>query len=166
MISADKVSENRYTTRVIKADVKNLNFEDHLSWTLEILAANRPNSPNGLHLANHTLIHLASVQDPMATDERNNENALAARYRSPTGMKDFTHGLSAKCSPKATVSETTAYLSELRSGTKTMQENINKFLTEKMEEDKTREASTKSTKTKGQDEVEEENYGEEPAEED
>lgn len=137
-----------------------------LSWTLEIHAANRPNSFNCLHIANHALSHLGFVQDPMATGAGKSENMLTARYSSSTGTKDFTCGLSVKCSPKATVHETTAYLSELRSGTKTMQENVNKFLTEKMEEDKTQGPSTKSTKIEGQDEVEEENYGEEPAVED
>lgn len=63
------------------------------------------------------------------------------------------------------------YLNSLRLSTKQLQNDLNGFLTAKMEEDKA--AATKSTSSnphsqasKPQDEEEEENYGEEKVEED
>ena len=94
------------------------------------------------------------------------EKAITAQYSSLSGEEVFTLPLSAKCPPNPSTSEKTAYLSELRSSAKTLQENVNGFLTEKMEEDKAREAREKGAKTKTQDEIEEEQYGEEPVEED
>ena len=100
----------------------------------------------------------------MATNGAHSQEALAAQYSSPTGQKEFKHELTSRCPPNATVAEKTAYLSELRSSTKKLQESINTFLTEKMEEDKAQSAG-KGTR-KAQDEVEEENYGEEVVDED
>ena len=97
----------------------------------------------------------------MATNGQQQEVALTAQYSSPTGKKDFTLALSTKCSRNPGVAEKTAYLSELRSSTKKLQENINAFLTAKMEEDKAVAAGKNDSKLKAQDEMEEENYGEE-----
>ena len=95
-------------------------------------------------------------------------NQVTARYESPTGTKDFNLPLVSSRPFKPTVEEKTAYLSELRANTKQLQENINTFLTEKMAEDKAHESQAVSTasKSKGKmkDEIEEEKYGEEVAE--
>ncbi len=95
---------------------------------------------------------------------------LSAHYESPTGTKDFNLPLSAKCPPNPNVEEKTIYLSELRASTKKLQENVNAFLTQKMAEDKAHEANPDVTdsksKAKKRDDVEEENYGEEAAEDD
>ena len=92
--------------------------------------------------------------------------ALRAAYSSPSGKEGFAHQLSAKCPPNASTAERTAYLSELRASTKTLQKNVNAFLTQRMEEDQAREAREKGAKAKSHDEIEEEQYGEEPVEED
>jgi hypothetical protein len=89
-------------------------------------------------------------------------NAIVAKYTSPSETKDFTCPISAKCSTKPTVAERTANLNELRSNTKKLQNDINTFLTEKMAEDKASDTNGKKAK----DEVDEDNYGEEGAEDD
>ena len=94
------------------------------------------------------------------------ERVLRAGYSSPSGKQDFAHLLSAKCPPNASATQKTAYLSELRASTKKLQENINTFLTAKMEEDRARDALEKGAKVKTRDEIEEEQYGEEVVEED
>lgn len=65
------------------------------------------------------------------------------------------------------ISDKTIYLSELRSSAKTLQQEINIFLTQKMEDEKLRPvtnedgAQVKRTGQTTMDEAEEENYGEE-----
>lgn len=94
------------------------------------------------------------------------EKALRADYSSPSDKQEFSQQLSAKCPPNASTAQKTAYLSELRASTKKLQENINTFLTAKMEQDKARDAREKGAKAKTRDEIEEEQYGEEVVEED
>ena len=93
---------------------------------------------------------------------------VQAHYESPAGTKDFNLPLSTKSSSAPNVREKTAYLSELRASTKRLQENINAFLTEKMAEDKAREAKgdAQGSKTRApvKDDIEEEHYGEEALE--
>ncbi|RMZ82111.1 hypothetical protein DV737_g2210, partial [Chaetothyriales sp. CBS 132003] len=78
--------------------------------------------------------------------------------------------LRAKCSTKSPVEEQVAYLSELRANTKTLQAEINSFLTEKMAEDKARDGAgtnaNSTRETKAREDREEENYGEEAEEQD
>ena len=68
------------------------------------------------------------------------------------------------------VEDKTAYLSELRTSTKKLQEDINAFLTQKMEEDKLHAVTNggngqeKGAGKKTMDEVDEEKYGEEEVE--
>lgn len=86
---------------------------------------------------------------------------LRAEYKAPTGSKTFTHTL-----PSADVTSTTeksAYLSALRRLVVQTQEDINTFLTAKMEEDK---ALTSTPGMKADEKKAEENYGEEVVEED
>ncbi len=97
-------------------------------------------------------------------------SSLRATYYSHTGHKDFSHTLTAPPVRKdgaVDLQAKTKYLSELRASTKTLQQDINKFLTAKMEEDKQAIAQNdlkNTSKQKSKDELEEENYGEENAE--
>ncbi|OLN86196.1 hypothetical protein CCHL11_04195 [Colletotrichum chlorophyti] len=87
---------------------------------------------------------------------------LSATYNSPTNEPfKYTETLSAP--PSSSVSDKTAYLSALRKSINAAQENINKELTARMEEDKARDLSENgaASKTAVDDALEEENYGEE-----
>lgn len=80
-------------------------------------------------------------------------STLTAAYTSPTN----THSLSAPLPTASSSSSTTervAFLGNLQSSLKTLQSDINTFLTQKMADDKASDAK------------EEENYGEEVVEED
>lgn len=106
----------------------------------------------------------------MAAPESSGEKLqlLSATYNSPTNAPFFAvHKLSAPLSSKT--EDRTSYLSTLRKATSELQETINKELTQRMEEDKAREAAPSTgngTKAKGVDEAaEEDNYGEEVVEE-
>lgn len=111
------------------------------------------------------------------------KTSLRATYRSPTTSKTFTNPISAALpsspeSPTTAVKEKVNYLSELRSSTKQLQEDLNVFLTQKMEEDRASAAAAVagqkdavgaavgwekrgSSGEKSKEEVEEERYGEE-----
>lgn len=96
---------------------------------------------------------------------------LSASYNSPANAP-FTHTEKIPTPPSDRTSDRTAYLGALRKATATMQEQINKELTQRMEEDKAKEAEgingASKAKEKGVDESkEEDNYGEEvPEDED
>ncbi|KAJ9608622.1 hypothetical protein H2200_006393 [Cladophialophora chaetospira] len=96
---------------------------------------------------------------------------LSAIYESPSGRKDFAYAVSTPQAGHDGSIKTDAkskYLSELRASTKKLQEDVNKFLTEKMEEDKRaagQHGLNGASKEKFTDELEEEKYGEENAEE-
>lgn len=96
----------------------------------------------------------------MATvPETKSSSLLKADYTSPTSTKNFSHPL-----PSASVQSTqekTKYLSALRKSTIQLQEEINSFLTTKMEEDK---ALAASAGKRVDDKAEEDNYGEDGAE--
>ena len=97
---------------------------------------------------------------PAASDSSKPTTSLQATYKNPTSSETFTHSL-----PSAQTTSTkakTAYLSALRSSVVKLQEDVNGFLTSKMEEDKTLGASAGM---KADDKVEEDNYGEERVEE-
>lgn len=97
------------------------------------------------------------------------KTTLGASYASPTNAPfAVSHELEAPPSgtTNPTVPDKTKYLNELRKATATMQEQINKELTQRMEEDKAEEATKNGKPAKGVDEAkEEENYGEEVVEE-
>lgn len=114
--------------------------------------------------------------------------ALKASYTSPSTSQTFTHPLTAPLpNPNSTTAATAVrdkvtYLTELRTSTQRLQDDINDFLTRKMEEDKRagtigdtgvkedekkmkREGMGEAGKSKEEDleeleEEEEENYGE------
>ncbi|KAJ0125395.1 gon7 family protein [Diaporthe amygdali] len=102
----------------------------------------------------------------MATN--NQKLSLTGTYSSPSNAPfTTTHDLQAPASGTVnpTVADKTKYLSDLRKATAAMQDQINKELTQRMEEDKAREAG-KNGKVAADDAKEEENYGEEVQEED
>jgi len=97
---------------------------------------------------------------------------LSASYSSPSGEKIFIQAIQ---SPNPATRQTvdahakTAYLSELRSSTRRLQNDINVFLTHKMEEDKAQNGAATTQNGRGvhpKDDEEEENYGEERVEDD
>ncbi len=93
---------------------------------------------------------------------------LSATYQSPAN-EAFTHVQKIPAPPISKTTDRTAYLAALRKATSEMQEQINKDLTARMEEDKAREAGINgvSKKNGAVDEAkEEDNYGEEVPEED
>jgi hypothetical protein len=89
--------------------------------------------------------------------------ALSASYTSPTIPSSsplvFSSSLPALSSAPST-QERVAYLAELQSSLKSLQGQVNTFLTQKMEEDKAIGAG------KGDDAKDEETYGEEVVDED
>ncbi|KAL8762433.1 MAG: hypothetical protein Q9184_001561 [Pyrenodesmia sp. 2 TL-2023] len=95
----------------------------------------------------------------MAPSIPQNPTTLSASYTSPSTSKNFTHPLPSS-STKSTA-EKTQYLSSLRKSVTQLQEEINTFLTEKMEEDKTLAAKAG---VKIDEKKEEDNYGEENVE--
>lgn len=108
----------------------------------------------------------------MATQEINGDahTNLQATYGSATGSNTFTKSVSTTESVETT--SKAAHLKSIRAATKSLQEDINSFLTSKMEEDKLAVANSTATtngggKNKSHDDVEEEeNYGEEKIEDD
>lgn len=88
---------------------------------------------------------------------------LSATYTSPTNAP-FTIPLPISIpADSTTVEKKAAYLSALRQSVTSLQQQVNKELTARMEEDKAREASEATAKGGKvvDDEKEEENYGEE-----
>lgn len=100
---------------------------------------------------------------PPTPDPPNSDSntSLKADYASPNTTKTFTQPLP-PASNKST-EEKTIYLSLLRKSVVKLKEEVNGFLTTKMEEDK---ASAASAGMKADDKAEEENYGEEKVEDD
>lgn len=99
-----------------------------------------------------------------------NSPSLTANYTSPTSTHTFSSSLPTLQPGNASTEEKTAYLSALRSNVSQLQGDVNTFLTQKMEEDKAREAEAvggadgKRVRMKDE-EREEEMYGEEDVEE-
>ncbi|KAB8266747.1 Gon7 family-domain-containing protein [Aspergillus minisclerotigenes] len=96
-------------------------------------------------------------------------NPLCAVYSAPQSTQTFEHSISSPLpstdlSPE-NVQTKVAYLSELRKLVPNLQNDINVFLTERMEEDK-KLAEAQGRQLSEQERKEEENYGEEVVEED
>lgn len=98
-----------------------------------------------------------------AADSPNGDSntALEADYAGPTTTKTFTHPLPA--ASNTSIQDKTNYLSALRKSVVKLQDEVNGFLTTKMEEDK---ALAEGAGVKVDDKAEEENYGEEKVEDD
>jgi Gon7 family len=122
---------------------------------------------------------------PTRTNEQNSSSdnpsfhlTLSATYTnsstSPPATHQFSYPISAPIPPSGSTSvkDKTAYLCDLRKSAKRLQDEVNIFLTQKMEEDKLHamknghDGQEKEAGTKTADEVEEENYGEEGVEDD
>ena len=78
---------------------------------------------------------------------------LSADYASPNGTQNFSNQLPA-ASASSSTADRVAFFGDLQASLKTLQSDINTFLTQKMADDKASDAR------------EEENYGEEVVEED
>lgn len=100
----------------------------------------------------------------MAAEQTNGtpRATIQATYGSSNGSKTFTQPVDS--SPPTDTKSKPAYFNSLRSATKSLQDDINTFLTAKMEEDKQAADHTSGNKNKSRDEEEEENYGEEKVE--
>ncbi|WYZ37603.1 hypothetical protein EsH8_II_001109 [Colletotrichum jinshuiense] len=87
---------------------------------------------------------------------------FSATYKSPTN-EPFSFSESIPAPPSSGASDKAAYLNALRKSINAAQENINRELTARMEEDKAREASKSGAVPKAavDEALEEENYGEE-----
>ncbi|GAB0131983.1 hypothetical protein EsDP_00000434 [Epichloe bromicola] len=100
----------------------------------------------------------------MTADKK--QTCLTAAYTSPDN-EDFTVTKSLDTPPSASGQDKAAYLGAVRKAVTETQEQINRELTSRMEEDKTRDSGAGLAATLGVDEdKEEENYGEEVQEED
>lgn len=95
------------------------------------------------------------------TPDQDSGTSLKADYASPTTTKTFTNRLPSAAT--TSIKDKTNYLSALRKSVVKLQEEVNGFLTTKMEEDKSLAASAGM---KADDRAEEENYGEEKVEDD
>ncbi|KAA8646909.1 hypothetical protein EYZ11_007538 [Aspergillus tanneri] len=95
--------------------------------------------------------------------------SLRAVYSAPHSSHTFEHRLASPAassdSPSENVKAKVAYLSELRKLVPTLQNDVNVFLTERMEEDK-KLAEAQGRHISEQEAKEEENYGEEVVEDD
>lgn len=83
---------------------------------------------------------------------------LTADYKSDAGQKQFKHDIGV-VSEISSTKDRVEYLDKLRSSVTVLQEEVNAFLTKKMDEDKALSEKDK----KLDDKKEEENYGEEIA---
>ncbi|MCJ1445410.1 MAG: hypothetical protein MMC23_005915 [Stictis urceolatum] len=93
----------------------------------------------------------------MAIVDDNTQRILQADYQGPADTKEFQHPIGS-LSLNHSVKDKTEYLSTLRASIVKMQDEINVFLTEKMEEDNSNSKAV-------DDQKEEENYGEEVVDE-
>ncbi|KAL4803173.1 EKC/KEOPS complex, subunit Gon7 [Aspergillus unguis] len=96
-----------------------------------------------------------------------NSQTLQAAYTSPELNRAFSHTVNAPAPNPSdeNVQAKVAYLSELRKLVPTLQNDINIFLTERMEEDK-KAAEAQGRQLSEKEAKEEENYGEEVVEDD
>ncbi|KAJ5169189.1 uncharacterized protein N7482_004783 [Penicillium canariense] len=85
---------------------------------------------------------------------------LQAVYTAPDATKTFTHAIPAESSTDALAAKQ-SHLNHLQSLVPMLQDEINVFLTERMEEDKKAQGAVSEKEAK-----EEENYGEDVVEED
>ncbi|KAI4727133.1 hypothetical protein E4T49_05078 [Aureobasidium sp. EXF-10728] len=87
---------------------------------------------------------------------------LTAVYTSPTATNTFSSPLESTPTQQPSPSEKSQYLAQLRQKVAQLQDDINQFLTKKMDDDK---AATDGAASKDED-MEEDMYGEEVVDED
>ncbi|KAI9839505.1 MAG: hypothetical protein M1819_002130 [Sarea resinae] len=117
---------------------------------------------------------MSSAQAPNTSNTSNPPSTLTANYVSPDSSRTFQHDLPtlpAFSHPSGTTNDQnpkTAYLSALRTCTTKLQEEVNVFLTRRMEEDNKASAGTATAAngSKLDEKQEDENYGEEMVDED
>ncbi|KAL8935016.1 MAG: hypothetical protein Q9216_005625 [Gyalolechia sp. 2 TL-2023] len=97
----------------------------------------------------------------MAPSTSSKPTTLTATYTSPTASQSFTHPLPS--SATTSTAQKTEYLSTLRQSVTKLQDEVNAFLTEKMDEDK---ALAAKAGLEVDEKKEEERYGEEDDEDD
>lgn len=95
----------------------------------------------------------------MAPPTQSKPSTLTATYTSLSSSQNFTHPLPS--SATSSTAQKTEYLSTLRQSVTKLQDEVNAFLTEKMEEDKVLAAKAG---LKVDEKKEEERYGEEDVE--
>lgn len=111
-----------------------------------------------------TLLQALHLYKPKMSSESNGSppsNILKADYRSPSSSKNFLHTLPTSSTPSTAAK--TQHLSALRKSITQLQDEVNTFLTSKMEEDK---VLASKAGLKVDDKQEEEKYGEEDVEDD
>ncbi|PGH14767.1 hypothetical protein AJ80_05811 [Polytolypa hystricis UAMH7299] len=114
-----------------------------------------PNTPSSK--PSHLIATYTAPPPPPST-------ATTTSTTEPPEQHIFSHTLSSSLSGKqdqSTPAAKTAYLSELRGKVTTLQDEINAFLTAKMEEDKLRQGKNGGGGAVKEEKEEEENYGEE-----
>jgi hypothetical protein len=112
--------------------------------------------------------HLETEERAKKLKMASSQPSLSATYTSTTNAPfTLSHPISSPTSRTTTVETKTKYLSELRQSVTSLQGQINRELTARMEEDKARESGAAAANGKKvvDDEKEEENYGEEMQEE-
>ncbi|KAH0388375.1 hypothetical protein KCU89_g16859, partial [Aureobasidium melanogenum] len=87
---------------------------------------------------------------------------LTAVYTSPTATNTFSSPLQSAPTQPSSSTEKSQYLGDLRQKVSQLQDDINQFLTKKMDQDK---AATEGAASKHED-IEEQMYGEEVVDED
>lgn len=121
------------------------------SFKLDTFSQTLPQHQNTQPLQSRQSVTMAEQQKTLS---------LTATYKCPTS-EPFTTIQSIVAPPSTSAADKTAYLSSLRQALASTQEQINKELTERMEQDRAREGNN----GKGVDDAkEEENYGEEVVE--
>lgn len=91
--------------------------------------------------------------------EPNTQSTLKASYTSPTTSQTFTHTLPSASASTSSTKEKTQYLSNLRKAVVQLQDEVNDFLTVKMEDDKALARGNAAGKV--DEKKEEDYYGEE-----
>lgn len=84
------------------------------------------------------------------------QHAISATYSAPAEQSETFRINMPPCSPDSSTEDRTKYLGDLRTSISQIQGQVNEFLTQKMEKDKTAAGTEAANETK-----EEENYGEE-----
>lgn len=130
-------------------------------WKLSLAHPPQQLPPHCLHFEARQPLQDYSATMAPASDSMNDGSgtSLRADYATPTTTKTFSYPLPP--ASNTSTKEKTYYLSELRKSVVKLQEEVNGFLTTKMEEDK---ALAASAGMRADDQAEEENYGEEKVE--
>jgi hypothetical protein len=112
--------------------------------------------------------HLTTTTHKMTATSDDTSVKLTADYESPSGQHTISYPIPVSTKPVSTPQTTTAFLSDLRKSAIQMQNDVNTFLTQKMEEDKAASdingAAGKGSKV--DEDKEEDFYGEEVEEQD